>query len=138
MIRRPPRSTLFPYTTLFRSVRTGTEDIGGGTYTFMTQVAAETLGIAPELVRIELGDTALPPASPGFGSMTSGSVGPAVLIAARATRSRFVQLAAADPASPLYELDEATILADGGRLISRDDPARGDSYADVLARQGLD
>src|SRR3712207_8994836 len=24
MIRRPPRSTLFPYTTLFRSVRTGT------------------------------------------------------------------------------------------------------------------
>src|SRR3712207_8165924 len=27
MIRRPPRSTLFPYTTLFRSVRGG----GGGT-----------------------------------------------------------------------------------------------------------
>src|SRR5258708_38293133 len=26
MIRRPPRSTLFPYTTLFRSIRTG---IGG-------------------------------------------------------------------------------------------------------------
>src|SRR3712207_8303858 len=26
MIRRPPRSTLFPYTTLFRSVYTGTHD----------------------------------------------------------------------------------------------------------------
>src|SRR3712207_8904208 len=26
MIRRPPRSTLFPYTTLFRSGTTGTED----------------------------------------------------------------------------------------------------------------
>src|SRR2546430_12016861 len=25
MIRRPPRSTLFPYTTLFRSVRAGTD-----------------------------------------------------------------------------------------------------------------
>src|SRR2546422_9653308 len=25
MIRRPPRSTLFPYTTLFRSLRQGTE-----------------------------------------------------------------------------------------------------------------
>ena len=25
MIRRPPRSTLFPYTTLFRSVRVGEE-----------------------------------------------------------------------------------------------------------------
>src|SRR3712207_7234971 len=28
MIRRPPRSTLFPYTTLFRS-----EDVSGGTFT---------------------------------------------------------------------------------------------------------
>src|SRR2546430_6052121 len=27
MIRRPPRSTLFPYTTLFRSVRTQEEDL---------------------------------------------------------------------------------------------------------------
>src|SRR2546429_5906500 len=27
MIRRPPRSTLFPYTTLFRSPRAGHEDI---------------------------------------------------------------------------------------------------------------
>ena len=28
MIRRPPRSTLFPYTTLFRSVAPNTENIG--------------------------------------------------------------------------------------------------------------
>src|ERR1035438_1895469 len=26
MIRRPPRSTLFPYTTLFRSIRTGHDE----------------------------------------------------------------------------------------------------------------
>src|SRR2546430_2374511 len=29
MIRRPPRSTLFPYTTLFRSVLLTTEPLGG-------------------------------------------------------------------------------------------------------------
>src|SRR5437773_8865776 len=29
MIRRPPRSTLFPYTTLFRSARHGARDRGG-------------------------------------------------------------------------------------------------------------
>src|SRR3712207_7504008 len=28
MIRRPPRSTLFPYTTLFRSRREGVSDLG--------------------------------------------------------------------------------------------------------------
>src|SRR5256885_12538701 len=30
MIRRPPRSTLFPYTTLFRSGPDGARDTGGG------------------------------------------------------------------------------------------------------------
>src|SRR5437899_6454785 len=30
MIRRPPRSTLFPYTTLFRSPRAVGSDVGGG------------------------------------------------------------------------------------------------------------
>src|SRR2546429_4207631 len=30
MIRRPPRSTLFPYTTLFRSPSAGYGDISGG------------------------------------------------------------------------------------------------------------
>src|SRR2546422_5044852 len=29
MIRRPPRSTLFPYTTLFRSYGTGVSDVPG-------------------------------------------------------------------------------------------------------------
>src|SRR5258708_26423008 len=30
MIRRPPRSTLFPYTTLFRSLHVGQRDVGNG------------------------------------------------------------------------------------------------------------
>src|SRR3712207_7023891 len=30
MIRRPPRSTLFPYTTLFRSARISTKPLGAG------------------------------------------------------------------------------------------------------------
>src|SRR5258705_2734845 len=36
MIRRPPRSTLFPYTTLFRSLRTGSTVAG-------TKVSADAL-----------------------------------------------------------------------------------------------
>src|SRR3712207_8798162 len=32
MIRRPPRSTLFPYTTLFRSVTVNPREIPGGGY----------------------------------------------------------------------------------------------------------
>src|SRR3712207_8936059 len=40
MIRRPPRSTLFPYTTLFRSPDGSTEDIAG-----VTTAAGMVLGL---------------------------------------------------------------------------------------------
>src|SRR2546427_2055823 len=50
MIRRPPRSTLFPYTTLFRSLSAGDhvvsgENVYGGTHRQMTHVWAR-LGLA--------------------------------------------------------------------------------------------
>src|SRR5437588_6324417 len=38
MIRRPPRSTLFPYTTLFRSPLAG--EVGGGSQSETSQAAA--------------------------------------------------------------------------------------------------
>src|SRR5256886_11927903 len=40
MIRRPPRSTLFPYTTLFRSVRTGASLVNQSGQTFKEIVAS--------------------------------------------------------------------------------------------------
>src|SRR5438034_3789619 len=46
MIRRPPRSTLFPYTTLFRSFREGSQDRGGlrpqGTVTLFPTFAEQS------------------------------------------------------------------------------------------------
>src|SRR6185503_3527936 len=43
-------------------VRSAASDMGPGTYTAMTQVAADALGLPLERVRFELGDSALPPA----------------------------------------------------------------------------
>src|SRR3712207_9347053 len=43
MIRRPPRSTLFPYTTLFRSVRVGKD----------VHAACTNVGVAPTFERGE-------------------------------------------------------------------------------------
>src|SRR3712207_7329738 len=42
MIRRPPRSTLFPYTTLFRSTRSGGGDGQRGTALYAATVASRT------------------------------------------------------------------------------------------------
>jgi len=63
-------------------VASGTHEIGGGTYSILTQVAAETLGISPELIDVQLGDTLLPEAPISAGSMTTASVAPAVQAAA--------------------------------------------------------
>src|SRR3712207_8893362 len=43
MIRRPPRSTLFPYTTLFRSV----EDYGRGTTIDVSRIEQQLAGFDP-------------------------------------------------------------------------------------------
>src|SRR3712207_8536055 len=42
MIRRPPRSTLFPYTTLFRSQRV--DDLMGDWWLIITNVATDPVG----------------------------------------------------------------------------------------------
>src|SRR5258707_10474403 len=44
MIRRPPRSTLFPYTTLFRSPARGADRRGGGGHRGAVQRAAGAAG----------------------------------------------------------------------------------------------
>jgi xanthine dehydrogenase YagR molybdenum-binding subunit len=59
-------------------VQSGTQDIGTGTYTVMSQIAADAMDIPFERVRFELGDTAFPEAPLSAGSMTAASVGTAV------------------------------------------------------------
>jgi xanthine dehydrogenase YagR molybdenum-binding subunit len=71
-------------------VQSGSHDLGTGTYTIMTQVAAETLGVPVSRVRVELGDTAMPRAPVSGGSVTAASVGPAVQAACAALRDKIV------------------------------------------------
>src|SRR5437764_1049588 len=59
-------------------VRTAASDIGPGTYTVMTQIAADALGLPVARVTFDLGDSKMPPAPVEGGSMTVASVGSAV------------------------------------------------------------
>lgn len=59
-------------------VSSATADIGTGTYTIMTQIAAETLGLPLEKVSAKLGDSSMPFAFIEGGSSTAASVGSAV------------------------------------------------------------
>lgn len=70
-----------------------TTDIGTGTYTVMTQIAADAAGVAMQDVTFVLGDSSLPTAPLQGGSFTVSSVGPAVRQACLVLRARLVQAA---------------------------------------------
>ncbi len=78
----------------FAVVRCATTDMGPGTYTAMTQVAADALGLPLQRVRAELGDSDLPDAKEHGGSTTMASVGSAVQAACDRLRATIAELAA--------------------------------------------
>lgn len=117
-------------------LRAGSQEIGQGTYTVMTQIAAEVLGVAPSRIDFELGDTDFPQNGVSAGSMTAASAGSAVHAAASALRDKLATLAVADSRSPLYGAAASELRAGGEHLFVERDPSRSDSYTAIVARNG--
>ncbi len=76
-------------------VVTGTQDIGTGTRTGLSQVAAEELGFPLSRVNLLLGDTANGPYAPvSSGSATQSTIGPAIQAAAAEAKRQLLGVAA--------------------------------------------
>ena len=103
-------------------VSSATADIGPGTYTAMTQIAADALGLPVARVHFELGDSKLPPAPVEGGSMTVATVGSAVHDAALAARNEVLRLALGDARSPLHQAKADQVGAEDGRLFLKNEP----------------
>lgn len=115
-------------------VSSATQDMGGGTYTTMTQVVSDVTGIPMERIHPELGDSHLPPAPVSGGSMTTASVLPAVRQAAAEVLKRIVQAAITDETSPLQGMKEDEVVAANGRVFRQGSvPESGIPYEQVLA-----
>ncbi len=117
-------------------VEAGTHDLGTGTYTVMQQVAANTLGLAPERVTVRLGDTRLPASHASIGSTTMANAGASVMLAAKAARDRAIELALTGRDAPFAAAVASDVLVTDGRLVL----ARKNlhiTYAELLARNGL-
>ena len=82
-------------------VRSGATDIGPGTYTVMTMLAADCLGVPIERVRFGLGDSAMPKAPQEGGSGLTGALGNAVQAACVDLVRAFVNRVSDDELSPL-------------------------------------
>ncbi|MGA0607658.1 molybdopterin cofactor-binding domain-containing protein [Phenylobacterium sp. VNQ135] len=119
------------------TVRQGMTDIGTGTYTVLAQIAAETLGVPLENVRVEIGDSELPPAPGSGGQFGAATAGSAALDAGMNLRKALAELAVGDPGSPLHQGGvEAVGFHDG--LIAIEN--RSEPIADLVRRaapQGL-
>jgi xanthine dehydrogenase YagR molybdenum-binding subunit len=118
-------------------VTSATSDIGPGTYTVMTMIAAEYLGLRPEQVSFELGDTQFPRAPSQGGSRTTASVGSAVHGAALAIGARLLSLANREANSPLQGAAASDVEMLDGRLRPKSDPSRFVRVSEVMRRNGL-
>ncbi|TLQ42741.1 xanthine dehydrogenase family protein molybdopterin-binding subunit [Streptomyces marianii] len=95
-------------------VRTDMTDIGTGTYTILTQVAAEGLGLPLERVRIELGLSDFPTSWGSGGSWGAANSCTATHRACLALRAKLLEAACGDARSPLHGLDPAdAVFSDG-------------------------
>jgi xanthine dehydrogenase YagR molybdenum-binding subunit len=117
-------------------VEAATSDMGPGTYTSQTQLAADALGLTMRNVTFRLGDSTMPPTPPHGGSQTMANVGSAVQDGCDKLRQQAIKLAVEDERSPLYGADADGVVVRAGRLHVKDNPARGETYRQLLARNG--
>jgi xanthine dehydrogenase YagR molybdenum-binding subunit len=110
-------------------VTAGTQDLGTGTYTIMTQVAAQVLGSPLSQVTFLLGDSRLPKTPVSGGSQTAASTGSAVNAAAQALREKLIQLAVTTNTSPLFGVSASQIQLQNGHLLAN---SKSISLVDLL------
>ncbi len=130
------RATLTPDGKL--NVATASADIGTGTYTILTQIAAETMGLEAGRVSVNLGDSDYPTSPVEGGSWTAASAGNAVRLACEAVRADLLNHARTLEGSPIAHAAESEVVFDDGRLALKSDPGRFVTYADALTGHGLD
>ncbi|SCX19217.1 xanthine dehydrogenase family protein molybdopterin-binding subunit [Mycolicibacterium fluoranthenivorans] len=112
-------------------------DIGPGTYTSMTQLAADSLGLPMNKIRFSLGDSRFPKAATQYGSQGMASIGSSIKLTADMLRDRAIRTAIIDPGSPLNGFRPQDVDVVDGRMYARAEPRRGETYQDLLRRRGL-
>ncbi len=119
-------------------IATAATDIGTGTWTILTQVAAETLGLPLDAVTVRIGESTLPTSPVAGGSWTAASSGSSVQAACEAVKRIVYGYAVKMANSPLADASYAEVTFAGGRIAHVDDRGRGLSLVEVMAASDLD
>ncbi|MFD9108539.1 xanthine dehydrogenase family protein molybdopterin-binding subunit [Streptomyces bottropensis] len=110
------------------TVRVNAADIGTGARTALTLVAADALEVAPEQVRVRIGDSDFGPAMIAGGSMGTRSWAWAVTLAARDVRERLALGADIPPEGITVRSDTTAAI---GALARKERHSYGAQFAEV-------
>jgi xanthine dehydrogenase YagR molybdenum-binding subunit len=119
-------------------VSCATQDIGTGTYTVLSNIVAERIGLPNDRIEVVLGDTNLPPGPISGGSWATASVVPAVLDAVDKAQQTLFSIATSGPdaAFPNQKAD-ALALANGRVHLKSADASTGVPFGDILSKASI-
>jgi xanthine dehydrogenase YagR molybdenum-binding subunit len=112
-------------------VEMGTQDLGTGTRTAITMVAAETLGLPLGAITLRIGDSDYPPDGASGGSTTIGGVSPSTLKSATNARNKLFAAVA-----PALGVPPEQLAAVDGRIQVKDDPSKSLPWQDACRKLG--
>jgi xanthine dehydrogenase YagR molybdenum-binding subunit len=112
-------------------MRVGTQDLGTGTRTLVAVITADSLGLQPNQVRPEIGDTLYGVSPLSGGSTTAASISPGIRVAAVKALD-----ALKEKVAPTLGVNADSLIAQAGRIQVKDDPAKGLSWVDACKRIG--
>jgi xanthine dehydrogenase YagR molybdenum-binding subunit len=116
-------------------VQTAAHEIGNGVYTVLAQMAAERLGAKLASVKVEVGDSRLPPAPVAGGSTTTASTCSAVLKTCDAIRDKLFRAAVTANEGPLAGRGIAQLTLGDGKIVAADGAA--EKLEDAFRRMGV-
>jgi len=114
-------------------VKSAVSDIGTGTLTVMTQIAADELGMDMADVVFEYGDSKMPFAPIQGGSFTTSAVGSAIKAAGSALRKKLFKRAKKADQSPFSNVDLEEVIFEGGYIRLKSDLTKGLSLKSLVA-----
>jgi xanthine dehydrogenase YagR molybdenum-binding subunit len=118
-------------------VSSATADIGTGTYTVMTQIAAAAMGLPVERVEFRLGDSNLSDAPLEGGSATVSSVGSAVQKACEDLRQKLLDAAQQSPVSSFTGAKFDDVEFVDGLMRLKSEPETAVEVQQIIAVSGV-
>ncbi|MEJ7608091.1 MAG: xanthine dehydrogenase family protein molybdopterin-binding subunit, partial [Bryobacteraceae bacterium] len=112
-------------------IEIGSQDLGSGTRTIITMVAAETLGLPMSMVKVNLGDNNYPASGPSGGSTTVGGVSSSTRKSAMNALVKLFEAAAPALGVPAEQLEVLD-----ARIRVKGNPDKGMSWQQACQKLG--